>query len=159
MNPKEIIGRANFYTRLGYSNYIAWWLAPLAYISVIYALILKAFLPPGVFAYALTFFAFMFASFLLGYAMKKWNIYSIDHAINRETDPYNDKPIGKKEILNYENAIKAYDREINNYEITKAICQKLGLEDQLALIEANIKSAQEYKAKMQEMLSKAKVIK
>ncbi|MEM3416348.1 MAG: hypothetical protein QW719_03355 [Candidatus Micrarchaeaceae archaeon] len=155
MNLKEAIGRIYFYTKLGFGNYIAWWLGALAYITIIYELILKAIIPPGVLTYAFIFFALMLSSFLLGFSMKKLRIYSIEHAINRETDPYIDKPIGKKEILSYENAIKAYEREINNYEITKAICQKLGLEDQLALIEANIKSAQEYKAKMQEMLSKA----
>ncbi|MEM3572484.1 MAG: hypothetical protein QW530_02020 [Candidatus Micrarchaeaceae archaeon] len=159
MNFKEVAGRIYFYTKLGFGNYIAWWLGALAYITIIYELVLKAIIPPGILTYAFIFFALMFGSFLLGFSMKRLRIYSIEHAINTETNPYLDKPIGKKEILSYENAIKAYDREINNYEITRAICQKLGLEDQLALIDANIKSAQEYKAKMEEMLSKAGVVK
>ncbi|MEM3744659.1 MAG: hypothetical protein QW759_02350 [Candidatus Micrarchaeaceae archaeon] len=155
MNLKEAIGRIYFYTKLGFTNYVAWWLGAIAYITIIYELVLKAIIQPGILTYTFIFFALMLVSFLLGFSMKKLKIYGIEHAINAETNPYIDKPIGKKEILSYENAIKAYEREINNYEITKAICQKLGLKDQLALIEANIKSAQEYKAKMQEMLSKA----
>ncbi|MEM4097758.1 MAG: hypothetical protein QXS81_03640 [Candidatus Micrarchaeaceae archaeon] len=155
MNLKEAIGRIYFYTKLGFGNYIAWWLGAIAYITIIYELVLKVIIPPGILTYALIFFALMLVSFLLGFSMKRLRIYSIEHAINTETNPYLDKPIGKKEILNYENTIKALAREINNYEITRAICQKLGLEDQLTIIDANIKSAQEYMAKMQEMLSKA----
>ncbi|MEM3414789.1 MAG: hypothetical protein QW575_04400 [Thermoproteota archaeon] len=155
MNFKEAIGRIYFYTKLGFTNYVAWWLGAIAYITIIYALVLKAIIPPGILTYAFIFFALMFVSFLLGFSMKRLRIYSIEHAINTETNPYLNKPIGDKEILNYENTIKALDREINNYAVTRAICQKLGLKDQLALIEANIRSAKEYKAKMENMLSKA----
>ncbi|MEM3839087.1 MAG: hypothetical protein QXF01_00705 [Candidatus Micrarchaeaceae archaeon] len=154
-NLKETIGRAYFYTKLGYGNYMSWWLGAIAYITIIYELILKTIIPPGILTYAFIFFALLLVSFLLGFSMKRLKIYGIEHAINAETNPYIDRPIGKKEILNYENAIKAYDREINNYEINRAICQKLELEDQLPLIDANIHSAKEYKAKMQDMLNHA----
>ena len=63
--------------------------------------------------------------------------------------------IGSKEILNYESAIAGFNRELNNYEVQKAICEALNLKDKISILEQNIKSAQEYKAKLEDMLKKA----
>ena len=63
--------------------------------------------------------------------------------------------IGSKEILGYRNGIAALNREIQNYEVQKSICEALNLQDKIPILEQNIKNAQEYKAKLEDMLNKA----
>ena len=70
-------------------------------------------------------------------------------------DPYINIPIGSKEILAYQSGIAALNREIQNYEVSKAICEALNLKDKIPILEQNIKSTEEYKAKLEDMLNKA----
>ena len=63
--------------------------------------------------------------------------------------------IGSKEILNYESAIAGFNRELNNYEVQKAICEFFNLKDKIPLIEQNIESTKKYKAQYEDMLNKA----
>ena len=155
MKLKELFSRAFFYTKLGWGNYIAWWLGAIAYITIIYELVLKFILPASYITYLLIFFGLMLFAFLTGLFMSRKGIYGVEHKINTETNPYINIPIGSKEILGYQNGIAALNREIQNYEVQKAICEALNLKDKIPILEQNIKSAQEYKAKLEDMLNKA----
>ena len=155
MNLKELFSRAFFYTKLGWGNYIAWWLGAIAYITIIYELVLKFILPSSYITYLLIFFGLMLLAFLMGLFMSRKGVYGVEHKINTETNPYINIPIGSKEILSYQNGIAALNREIQNYEVQKAICETLNLNDKIPILEQNIKSAEEYKAKLEDMLNKA----
>ena len=155
MKFKELFSRAFFYTKLGWGNYIAWWLGAIAYITIIYELVLKYILPASYITYLLIFFGLMLLAFLTGLFMSRKGIYGVEHKINTETNPYINIPIGSKEILGYQNGIAALNREIQNYEVQKAICEALNLKDKIPILEQNIKSAQEYKMKLEDMLNKA----
>ena len=155
MKFKELFSRAFFYTKLGWGNYIAWWLGAIAYITIIYELVLKYILPASYITYLLIFFGLMLLAFLTGLLMSRKGIYGVEHKINTETNPYINIPIGSKEILGYQNGIAALNREIQNYEVQKAICEALNLKDKIPILEQNIKSAQEYKMKLEDMLNKA----
>ena len=155
MNLKELFSRAFFYTKLGWGNYIAWWLGAIAYITIIYELVLKFILPASYITYLLIFFGLMLLAFLMGLFMSRKGVYGVEHKINTETNPYINIPIGSKEILGYQNGIAALNREIQNYEVQKAMCEALNLQDKIPILEQNIKSAQEYKAKLEDMLNKA----
>ena len=155
MKLKEPLARAFFFTRLGYGAYINWWVGAIAYITIIYELVLKQVLPPSIITYLLIFIGLMLVSFLTGLIAARKGIYGVEHKINTETNPYINIPIGAKEILNYKSTIAALNREIQNYEVQKAICEALNLKDKIPILEQNIKSAQEYKAKLEDMLNKA----
>jgi hypothetical protein len=155
MKLKEPISRAFFYTRLGYGSYWAWWVGAVAYITIIYELVLKQVLPPSVVTYLLIFIGLMLVSFLTGLFAARKGIYGIEHKINTETNPYINIPIGSKEILGYQNTIAGLDREIQSYRVSKAICEALNLRTQLPALEQNIKSAEEYRLKLENMLNKA----
>ena len=155
MKLKELFSRAFFYTKLGWGNYIAWWLGAIAYITIIYELVLKFILPASYITYLLIFFGLMLLAFLMGLFMSRKGVYGVEHKINTETNPYINIPIGSKEILGYQNGIAALNREIQNYEVQKAICEALNLQDKIPILEQNIKSAQEYQAKLEAMLNKA----
>ena len=151
----ETIARAYFYTKLGWGNYLAWWLGAIAYITIIYELVLKALLPASPITYIIIFIGLMLLSLLLGYTMRRRGVYGIEHKINTESSPYINIPIGDKEILNYKNGISALEREMKGYEVQMAICRKLGLEAQLPILERNIAMAADLKAQLEEMLKKA----
>ena len=155
MKFKELFSRTFFYTKLGWGNYIAWWLGAIAYITIIYELVLKYILPASYITYLLIFFGLMLLAFLTGLFMSRKGIYGVEHKINTETNPYINIPIGSKEILGYQNGIAALNREIQNYEVQKAICEALNLKDKIPILKQNIKSAQEYKAKLEDMLKRA----
>ena len=155
MKLKELFSRTFFYTKLGWTNYIAWETGAVAYITIIYIYALSKVLPPGIITYILIFISLMVVSFLTGLFMSRKGIYGVEHKINTETNPYINIPIGSKEILGYQNGIAALNREIQNYEVQKAICEALNLKDKIPILEQNIKSAQEYKAKLEDMLNKA----
>ena len=152
---EEIISRIYFYTKLGWGNYIAWWLGAIAYITIIYALILKAFLPANPLTYILIFMAIMILSLLMGYTMCRKGVYGIESKINTEANPYIHILIGKKEILGYQNSIAGMEREITNYEVQLAILEKLGLGDKSDIIKRNIESTKEYKKRLEAMLANA----
>ena len=155
MKLKELSSRAFFYTRLGYGSYLNWWIGAIAYITIIYELVLKQVLPPSIITYLLIFIGLMLVSFLTGLLAARKGIYGVEHKINTETNPYINIPIGAKEILNYQSTIASLNREIQNYEVSKAVCAALGLEAQVPVLEENIRSALEYKAKLEDMLNKA----
>ena len=155
MKLKELLARAFFFTRLGYGAYINWWVGAIAYITIIYELVLKQVLPPSIITYLLIFIGLMLVSFLTGLIAARKGIYGVEHKINTETNPYINIPIGSKEILNYQSQIAALKREIQNYEIQKAICEALNLKDKIPILEQNIESTEEYRAKMEDMLNKA----
>ena len=121
MAIKEIFSRVFFYTRLGWGNYIAWWLGAIAYITIIYELVLKFILPASPITYFLIFAGLMLLAFLTGLIMSRKGVYGVEHKINTETNPYINIPIGAKEILNYQSTIAALNREIQNYKVQKAI--------------------------------------
>jgi len=99
---RTTLSRLYFYTKLGITNYLAWWLGIFAYITIIYALILKPYFNATLWVYALIFIGFLIVGFFLGYYMKKLKVYGQEHAINTETNPYINKLIGKKEILSWQ---------------------------------------------------------
>ena len=78
-----------------------------------------------------------------------------EYLLGAKDSPSASTIIGSKEILNYQSTIAALNREIQNYEVQKAICEALNLQDKIPILEQNIKSAQEYKAKLEDMLDKA----
>ena len=125
MKLKELLARAFFFTRLGYGAYINWWVGAIAYITIIYELVLKQVLPPSIITYLLIFIGLMLVSFLTGLIAARKGIYGVEHKINTETNPYINIPIGSKEILNYQSQIAALKREIQNYEVQKAFCEAL----------------------------------
>ena len=49
----ETLARAYFYMKLGWANYLAWWLGAITYITIIYELVLKALLPATPITYIL----------------------------------------------------------------------------------------------------------
>lgn len=155
MKFKELFSRAFFYTRLGYGSYLNWWIGAIAYITIIYELVLKQVLPPSIITYLLIFIGLMSISFLTGLFAARKGVYGVEHKINTETNPYINIPIGAKEILNYKSTIAALNREIQNYKVQKAICEALKLKKQIPILKQNIKSAEEYKAQMEGMLKKA----
>lgn len=155
MKLKELLARAFFFTRLGYGAYINWWVGAIAYITIIYELVLKQVLPPSIITYLLIFIGLMLVSFLTGLIAARKGIYGVEHKINTETNPYINIPIGSKEILNYQSQIAALKREIQNYEVQKAICEALNLKEKIPILEQNIESTEEYRAKLEDMLNKA----
>ena len=156
MKLKELFSRAFFYTRLGYGSYLNWWIGAIAYITIIYELVLKQVLPPGIITYVLIFAGLMSISFLTGLLAARKGIYGVEHKINTETNPYIHIPIGSKEILGYQNGIAGLEREIRNYHVQIEMCKVLKLDDQIPALEQNIKLAEEYKIRLEEMLQKAR---
>lgn len=80
-----------------------------------------------------------------------------EYLLGTRDNPTIDVPIGKKEILNYQSTIAALGREVQNYEVQIAICKALGIQDKVPILEQNIRSAGEYKTKMEDILSKAMI--
>ena len=78
-----------------------------------------------------------------------------EYLIGTRDNPLINIPIGSKEILGYQSAIAGLEREIQNYRVSNAICEALNLKEQVPLLEQNIRSAEEYKAKLEDMLNKA----
>jgi hypothetical protein len=109
---RELLARAYFYTKLGWSNYIAWWLGAVAYLTIIYQLILVRVFPSTVLAYFLIFLTIIVLSFVLGFTMTKKKVYGVEAQINTEANPYINRIIGKKERVNYELSLKALELAI-----------------------------------------------
>ena len=57
-------------------------------------------------------------------------------------------------FINAENPLTPQIRS-QRFLCSKAVCAALGLEAQVPVLEENIRSAQEYKAKLEDMLNKA----
>ncbi len=111
------ISRVYFYTKLGWGNYISWWLGAIAYITIIYELVLHNLFPYPTIAYPLIFISLMVLSFFFGYLASKKNIYGAEHAINAETNPYKDKILGKKELLGWKMNYQSLIQNINSTKL------------------------------------------
>lgn len=154
MSPKDLIGRVYFYTKLGWGNYIAWWLGAIAYITIIYELVLKNLFPASPLAYVFIFLGLLAGSFLLGYGMKRIRLFSVESAINTEVNPYINVPIGRKEILSYRIQIQNIDMSIVS---TGAIMELVkGKPKLVARLRHNITIMEGQKRLLQELLGKAK---
>ena len=121
---------------------------------------IKVFIPAFTLSALLLLYAFGFAAIVLvsiafDFILLKLNFTQAEYTIGTRDNPLINRPIGDKEILGYQNGIAALNREIKNYEIQKDICEALNLNDKIPILEQNIKSTEEYKAKMEDMLNKA----
>ncbi len=107
------IARIYFYTKLGWGNYISWWLGAIAYITIIYELVLKNLFPYPAEAYPIIFIGLMLIAFVFGLTASRRGFYGAEHEINAETNPYKDKILGKKELLGWEMNYQAVTAGIN----------------------------------------------
>ncbi len=117
MNTRELISRLYFYTKLGWGNYIAWWLGAIAYLTIIYELLLKNLLPASYTVYVMLFIGLMLGSLVLGYSMKKLKVYGAEHEINQETNPYSYKLM--KGSISHQ--LTEIDKELMHYSALKDI--------------------------------------
>jgi len=151
----EAFAKAFFYTKLGWGNYISWWLSAIAYVTIIYELALKFVIPAGPIVYALIFLGIMALSSALGYFMAwRAKVYGVEHKINTETNPYIHIPVGDKEILNYQNQIMQFDVQIESLKKQIEMCNALGIDAKE--LEAYLPKLEEYKKRYVEMLNRAK---
>jgi len=156
MKPAEAFAKAFFYTKLGWGNYIAWWLGAIAYVTIIYELALKFVLPASTLIYALIFLDIMALSLALGYLMAwRAKIYGVEHKINTETNPYIHIPVGDKEILAYQNQIMQFDVQIESLKKQIEMCNVLGIDAKE--LEAYLPKLEEYKKRYVEILNRARV--
>lgn len=114
---RVLVARILFYMRMGWNSYIAWWLGPLAYVTIIYELVLVRYIPDTLPVTLAIIAGILVLSGTLGYAMKELRIFSEEHAINAETNPYINKPLGYKEIAGYKMSIQSHDIQVQNYTI------------------------------------------
>ena len=105
--------------------------------------------------YAVSFIAIILISIGFDFLLLRLDFTQKEYLIGTRDNPAVSIPIGSKEILNYESAIAGFNRELNNYEVQKAICETLNLKDKIPLIEQNIESTKKYKAQYEDMLKKA----
>jgi len=154
MKPTEAFAKAFFYTKLGWGNYIAWWLGAIAYVTIIYELALKHVLPASPIIYALIFLGIMALSLALGYFMAwRAKVYGVEHKINTETNPYIHIPVGDKEILAYQNQIMQFDVQIESVKKQIEMCYALGIDAKE--LEAYLPKLEEYKKRYVEILNRA----
>jgi len=155
MKPVEAFAKAFFYIKLGWGNYIAWWLGAIAYVTIIYELALKFVLPASPIVYALIFLGIMALSLALGYLMAwRAKVYGIEHKINTETNPYIHIPVGDKEILAYQNQIMQFDVQIESLKKQIEMCNVLGIDAKE--LKAYLPKLEEYKKRYIEILNRAK---
>jgi cell shape-determining protein MreC len=105
--------------------------------------------------YIFGFIAIVVVSIVFDFLLLWLEFTQKEYLLGARDSPSASIPIGSKEILGYQNGIAALNREIQNYEVQKSICEALNLNDKIPILEQNIKSAQEYKAKLEDMLNKA----
>ena len=121
---------------------------------------LKVFIPTFSFStllliYAVSFIAIILISIGFDFLLLYLDFTQKEYLIGTRDNPAVSIPIGTKEILNYQSTIASLNREIQNYKVDKAMCEALHLENQIPVLEQNIISAEEYKAKLEDMLNKA----
>ena len=121
---------------------------------------LKVFIPNFSFStliliYIASFIVIILISIGFDFLLLHLDFIQKEYLIGTKDNPSISIPIGSKEILNYQNGIAALTREIQNYEVNKAVFKALNIEDKIPILEQNIKSAQEYKAMLEDMLNKA----
>ena len=164
MTLKELLSRAFFsyawaHFRRGYGMGTSFLLGIFNALNIV-IIGLKVFIPSFSFStllliYAVSFIAIILISIGFDFLLLRLDFTQKEYLIGTRDNPAVSIPIGSKEILGYQNGIAALNREIQNYEVQKAICEALNLKDKIPILDQNIKSAQEYKAKLEDMLNKA----
>ena len=164
MKLKEPLSRALFsyawaHFRRGYGMGTSFLLGIFNALNIV-IIGLKVFIPTFSFStllliYITSFIAIILISIGFDFLLLYLNFTQKEYLIGTRDNPAVSIPVGTKDILNYESAIAGFNRELNNYEVSKAICEALNLQDKIPILEQNIKSAQEYKAKLEDMLNKA----
>ena len=164
MKFKEPLSRALFsyawaHFRRGYGMGTAFLLGIFNALNIV-IIGLKVFIPSFSFStllliYIVSFIAIILISIGFDFLLLHLDFTQKEYLIGTRDNPAVSIPIGSKEILGYQNGIAALNREIKNYEVQKAICEALNLKDKIPILEQNIKSAQEYKVKLEDMLDKA----
>ena len=158
-NTKSILAYAWAHFRRGYGMGTSFLLGIFNALNIV-IIGLKVFIPAFSFStllliYAVSFIAIILISIGFDFLLLYLDFTQKEYLIGTRDNPAVSIPIGSKEILGYQNGIAALNREIQNYEVQKAICEALNLQDKIPILEQNIKSAQEYKAKLEAMLNKA----
>ena len=164
MKLKEPLSRAFFsyawaHFRRGYGMGTSFLLGIFNALNII-IIGLKVFIPTFSFStllliYIAGFIAIILISIGLDFLLLHLDFTQKEYLIGARDNPAVSIPIGAKEILGYQNIIAGIDREIQNYGVSKAICEALRLHDQKRILNQNIRSAEEYKAKLEDMLNKA----
>ena len=164
MKFKELFSRAFFsyawaHFRRGYGMGTSFLLGIFNALNIV-IIGLKVFIPAFSFStllliYAISFTAIILISIGFDFLLLRLDFTQKEYLIGTRDNPAVSIPIGSKEILGYQNGIAALNREILNYEVQKAICEALNLKDKIPILEQNITSAEEYKAKLEDMLNKA----
>ena len=121
---------------------------------------LKVFIPTFTFSTLLLIYMAGFAAIIVisigfDFLLLYLDFTQKEYLIGTRDNPLINIPIGSKEILGYKSAIAGLEREIQSYRVSNAICEALNLKEQVPLLEQNIRSAEEYKAKLEDMLNKA----
>ena len=164
MKFKEFFSRALFsyawaHFRRGYGMGTAFLLGIFNALNIV-IIGLKVFIPTFSFStllliYITSFIAIILISIGFDFLLLYLNFTQKEYLIGTRDNPAVSIPVGTKDILNYESAIAGFNRELNNYEVQKAICEFFNLKDKIPLIEQNIESTKKYKAKYEDMLNKA----
>lgn len=120
---------------------------------------LKVFIPSFslsilLLVYVSGFITIVFVSIAFDFLLLKFYFTQAEYTISTRDNPTINKPIGDKDILNYRAALAFTEREINGYHVQIAILERLGLHSQVEICRKNIASAEEYKAKLEEMLNR-----
>ena len=157
--PRVFFSYAWAHFRRGYGMGTAFLLGIINALNIL-IIGLKVFIPTFSFSmllliYAVSFMAIIAISIGFDFLLLYLDFTQKEYLIGARDNPSVSIPIGAKEILNYQSMIASLNREIQNYQVSKAVCQALNLKDQIPILEQNIKSTEEYKAYMQDMLNKA----
>jgi hypothetical protein len=158
-NTKSLLSYAWAHFRRGYGMGTSFLLGIFNALNIV-IIGLKVFIPTFSFStllliYVVGFIAIILISIGFDFLLLYLDFTQKEYLIGTRDNPAVSIPIGSKEILNYQSTIAALNREIQNYEVQKSICNALNLNNKLPILEQNIKSAQEYKTKLEDMLNKA----
>lgn len=158
-NTKSLLSYAWAHFRRGYGMGTSFLLGIFNALNIV-IIGLKVFIPTFSFStllliYVVGFIAIILISIGFDFLLLYLDFTQKEYLIGTRDNPAVSIPIGSKEILNYQSTIAALNREIQNYEVQKSICKALNLNNKIFIIEQNIKSAQEYKTKLEDMLNKA----
>ena len=157
--PKQFFSYAWAHFRRGYGLGTSFLLGIFNALNIV-VIAIKVFIPSFTLStllllYAIGFAAVVLVSILFDFLLLKLNFTQAEYTIGTRDNPLINIPIGSKEILGYQSAIAGLEREIQSYRVSNAICEALNLKEQVPLLEQNIRSAEEYKAKLEDMLNKA----
>ena len=132
---KQLLSFAWAHFRRGYGMGTAFLLGIFNALNII-IIGLKVFIPSFSFStliliYAASFVAIILISIAFDFALLHLDFTQKEYLIGTRDNPTINIPIGSKEILNYESTIASLNREIQNYQVSIAICQALGLKDKV----------------------------